>query len=219
MPVRSVPGSASVAAPDASGKLFAPSADRNRDPLCDLLVEVAPAAGTALEIASGTGQHIIAYATRLPGLDWQPTEVDPLRRASIEAYAAEAGLPNLLAAVALDATAPGWSAQMPSVDLIVLSNLLHLISTVEARTLINEVALALGPGGRFVLYGPFMRDGELTSPGDQQFDASLRQHDPDLGYKDDFDTIDWLQSAGLDLRHVLEMPANNLAFVTEKPPS
>ena len=79
MPVRSVPGTASVAAAQ-DGKLFAPSAERNVDPLCDLLADIAPETGSALEIASGTGQHVVAYARRLPGLIWQPTEVDAARR-------------------------------------------------------------------------------------------------------------------------------------------
>lgn len=216
MPVRSVPGTASVAAAQ-DGKLFAPSAERNIDPLCDLLADIAPETGSALEIASGTGQHVVAYARRLPGLIWQPTEVDAARRASIDAYVAEAGLDNLRPAAELDATAPGWAATVGPVDFIILSNLLHLITEEDARTLIREAARALAPAGRIAIYGPFMRAGELTSEGDQRFHASLTGHDPLIGYKDDFDTIDWLQEAGLDLAEVIEMPANNLALVAQKP--
>lgn len=76
---------------------------------------------------------------------------------------------------------------------------------------------ALAPGGRFVLYGPFLRGGETTSEGDARFDASLRAGDPEIGYKDDFDVIDWLHAAGLALIDVVEMPANNLSFVAERP--
>ncbi|AHC99986.1 DUF938 domain-containing protein [Leisingera methylohalidivorans] len=215
MPVRSVPGSASVAAPEG-GKLFAPAAARNSGVLCDLLEEVAPPQGRALELASGTGQHAAAYAARLPGLTWQPSEADAARLASIRAYAGGAGLANIAPPVALDATAPGWSADHPGQDLIVLVNLLHLISEGEAETLIREAAAALAPGGRFVIYGPFLRGGELTSDGDRSFHASLTAHDPQIGYKDDFDTIGWLHSAGLELLQAVEMPANNLALVAEK---
>ncbi|MEW2912434.1 DUF938 domain-containing protein [Leisingera sp. JC11] len=218
MPVRSVPGAASVAEPQG-GKLFAPSAARNSGPICDLLEQVAPPQGRALEIASGTGQHAAAYAARLPGLMWQPTEVDAARRASIQAYADEAGLANILPPAGLDATAPGWGAGHAGQDLIVLVNLLHLISEGEARTLIQEAAAALAPGGRFVIYGPFMRGGELKSDGDRAFHAALTAHDPETGYKDDFDVIDWLHGAGLELLQAVEMPANNLALVTEKPPA
>jgi SAM-dependent methyltransferase len=218
MPVRSVPGTASVATPEA-GKLFAPSAASNMGALGDLLQRVAPTQGHALEIASGTGQHMVGYAARLPGLCWQPTEVDPARRTSIDAYAQEAGLANVLTARALDATSPGWGAQLDrQQDLIVLSNLLHLISAAEVRILISEAASALAPKGRLVIYGPFMRGGTLTSAGDAAFHTSLTAHDPETGYKDDRDTIGWLQAAGLDLVETVEMPANNLALVSEKAP-
>ncbi|WP_027244527.1 DUF938 domain-containing protein [Leisingera daeponensis] len=216
MPVRPVPGSASVAAPQ-DGKLFAPAAARNSDVLCDLLAQVAPSGGRALELASGTGQHAAAYAARLPGLTWQPSEVEEVRLESIRAYGEESGLQNILPPVPLDATAPGWGAAHCGQNLIVLVNLLHLISEGEARTLIREAAAALAPGGRFVIYGPFLRGGELTSDGDRAFHAALSAHDPETGYKDDFDVIDWLHGAGLELLHAVEMPANNLALVAEKP--
>ncbi len=216
MPVRSVPGAASVSEPKG-GKLFAPSAARNSGAICDLLADVAPTLGRALELASGTGQHAVAFAARLPGLTWQPTEADPARRTSIRAYADETNLTNVLPPVELDATAPGWGADHAGQDLIVLVNLLHLISEGEARTLIQEAAAALAPGGRFVIYGPFMRGGELISEGDHAFNAAITTHDPETGYKDDAEVIRWLQAAGLDLVQAMEMPANNLALVTERP--
>jgi hypothetical protein len=216
MPIRSVPGTASIATPE-DGKLFAPSAANNMAALCDLLGNVAPTQGHALEIASGTGQHVVGYATRLPGLTWQPTEVDAMRRASIDAYAREAGLDNVLTARTLDATSPGWGTQLDrQQDLIVLSNLLHLISKEEARILIAEAATALAPDGRLVIYGPFMRGAKLTSDGDTAFHASLTAHDPETGYKDNNETMGWLQDAGLGLVDTVEMPANNLALIAEK---
>lgn len=219
MPIRSTPGNASVASPQGGnqgGKLFAPSAARNLDALCDLLTQIAPAQGRALEIASGTGQHVVGYAACLPGLIWQPTEVEPTRRASIDAYVAETNLSNILTALTLDATAPGWGKRLAGQDLIMLSNLLHLISASEAKTLITEAAKAMAAGGRLVIYGPFMRADELTSDGDAAFHAALRAHDPEIGYKDDFDTLDWLQDAGLDIVNLIDMPSNNLALIAGK---
>jgi len=218
MPIRSVPGTASVAS-SKGGKLFAPSAANNMAPLCNLLEQVAPTQGYALEIASGTGQHVVGYAARLPSLIWQPTEVAAERRASIDAYANEVGLDNILAARELDATSPGWGKNLGRQhDLIMLSNLLHLISEDEARTLITEATTALVPDGQLVIYGPFMRNATLTSKGDTAFHASLTNHDPETGYKDDVKTISWLESAGLNLVKSVEMPANNLALVSKKAP-
>ncbi|MEY8839022.1 DUF938 domain-containing protein, partial [Cribrihabitans sp. XS_ASV171] len=143
------------------------------------------------------------------------TEPDADRRASIDAWAE--GLENVAPAVALDAVRAGWSAEHAGQDLIVLVNLLHLISTPETETLIAEAAQALATGGRLVVYGPFLRAGELTSEGDARFDATLRSQDPEIGYKDDFDVMDLMQGAGLEMVLVVEMPANNLALVAERP--
>ncbi len=230
MAVRSVPGAASVVAPadDAtSPKLFSPSAARNLAPLADLIAAIAPAARPdrpqpkALEIASGTGQHITGFAARCPHILWQPSEVDPLRRASIDAHVRDhmrdQASPNIAPALHLDATETDWPAGLGRYDLITLCNLLHLISAPEARTLIDGAARHLAPGGRLMIYGPFMRAGELTSEGDRSFHAKLTAHDPDVGYKDDFDVMDWMQAQGLEMAEVVEMPANNLALIAVKP--
>jgi len=141
---------------------------------------------------------------------------DATRRASIDAHAAEAARPNLRPALALDATAPGWGTIHAGQSLIVLINLLHLISTPEARTLIAEVARALAPGGRCAFYGPFLRDGRTTSEGDARFHASLIAQDPEIGYKDLAEVQDWLAGTGLARIETREMPANNLFLVAER---
>lgn len=207
----------SHALPGEDGKLVAPSAERNREPLCDLMEHAAPATGEALEIASGTGQHVVGFAARLPGLTWQPSDISAERRASIAAYVAEAGLPNIRPPIDLNAAEPGWGADHAGRALIAVVNLLHLIPMRQVETLIGEAARALARGGRLVVYGPFMRAGELTSEGDRAFHATLVAHDPAIGYKDDFDVMDLMQAAGLDMVEAVEMPANNLALIAEKP--
>ena len=218
MPKRlNLPVYASYAEPGEDGRMHAPSAARNAADIAELVAAHAPPAGEALEIASGTGQHTVTLAARLPALRWQPSDIDASRRASVDAWARSEGLANIAPAIELDATSPGWATQNGGKSLILLCNLLHLISEPEARILIAEAAQALAPGGIFVLYGPFLRDGETTSEGDMRFHASLRTQDPEIGYKDDWDVIDWLHGAFLDLVQVVEMPANNLAFVSRRP--
>ena len=214
---RTLPPSASVAQPQIGVKLFAPAAARNAEVLLTLLRDHAPHRGTALEIASGTGQHVSTFAAGLPDLNWHPTEVDPARCASIDAYVADAEVSNVAPALLLDATSPGWGRAHHPKDLILLVNLLHLISGSEARILISEAAKALAPEGQFILYGPFKRSGTLTSAGDQKFDAELRAADPDIGYKDDLDIAALLRNAELTQISTIEMPANNLAFTARKP--
>ncbi len=214
---RNLPPTANVAQQQDGAKLHAPAAERNADALCTLIRAHAPKTGRALEIASGTGQHIIAFAAALPDLNWQPSDVASNRLNSINAYVAEAGLNNIAPAVALDATTSGWSRDHLPKDLIILINLLHLISTCEAQTVIAEAAQTLAPHGTLIMYGPFARDGQLTSAGDIEFDAQLRGADPDIGYKDTTDMTLWLQRAHLSEITMHEMPANNLAFVAGKP--
>ncbi|MFV0512020.1 MAG: DUF938 domain-containing protein [Jhaorihella sp.] len=209
----------SLALPGKGDMLVAPSAERNLGPIRDLLVQVAPQTGRALELASGTGQHVVALAAALPGLAWQPSEPAPERRASIAAHVAASGLRNVAAPIDLDATAPGWGARLDGQALVFLSNLLHLIAWPAVRTLIGEAARALAPGGTLVIYGPFMRAGELTSDGDRAFHRALVAQNPAFGYKDDFDVMDLIQAAGLTMVEVIEMPANNLALVAAKKPT
>lgn len=212
---RSLPSSASVANASEDGKLVAPAASRNTDALCALLQEWGPSRGQALEIASGTGQHVRTFAEALPGLTWQPSEVDPERRVSIDAYTRN--LPNVTPVAELDATISGWHKRFNGQDLIVLINLIHLISWQETRTLVSEVAQSLSPKGRFILYGPFKRSGLLTSDGDVRFHEALFQQDPEIGYKNDEDILDLFKNVGLHALAPVEMPANNLAFIAERP--
>ncbi|MBD3664070.1 DUF938 domain-containing protein [Sulfitobacter aestuariivivens] len=211
-----LPPSASVVRAQEGQKLHAPAAARNAAALTDLLRKIAPTRGRALEIASGTGQHITAFANALRDIEWQPTDVDPARLYSIDAYRKEAVLDNILPAQHLDATVPGWYTDHARKDLIVLINLLHLISVSDARTVVSEAAKALAKGGVLFLYGPFKRDGVLTSAGDQRFDAELRGADPAIGYKDDLDIVAWLGDAGMATIESVEMPANNLALIARK---
>lgn len=218
MTKRALPASATVSEDAGGGRLRLPAADRNKDAIATLVAGLVEDrdSGRALELASGAGQHIVEHARRSPRITWQPTEFDVARRTSIDLLAQDAGLPNIRPSIALDATAPGWSDAHGGQDLILLVNLLHLISTEDCRTLISEAGRALAPGGQLMLYGPFMRGGELTSDGDRRFHAELTGADAAIGYKDDFDITDMIHASGMELAQLVEMPANNLAFVARR---
>lgn len=214
MNIRKPPSTASIATEtDGTGKLHAPSAARNTNAICASIKSIAPPTGDALEIASGTGQHIVALAAAMPHIRWQPTEVAANRIASIQAYLDDTALPNIAPPIMLNATNEGWNTAVSPKNLITLSNLLHLISEAEATTLISEAAKALVPDGKLFLYGPFKRDGKLISEGDMNFDASIRASDPEMGYKDDNWVKATAQKNGLILDQAIDMPANNLALV------
>lgn len=210
------PPSASVVVPSFDGRLSAPAAEKNAGPIAELVKEYAPERGEALEIASGTGQHIIKLAVVKPNLNWRPSDIDQLRIASIETRCKEYNLANVKPPVILDATELGWSSKFNRQKFILLVNLVHLISEDEAKILVSEISAALAPGGRSIIYGPFKRNNKLTSVGDQSFHQSLKKANPQIGYKNDAWMTAAFKDAKLELLTVVPMPANNLAFICEK---
>ena len=211
------PTSAFVTNMKGDGRLNAPSAVRNAEHIVELVSNTAIKSGNALEIASGTGQHVVKLATALPLLNWQPSDVDETRIKSIRCWSDDYHLTNLKPPCLLDATKEGWAAEHHGQCLILLVNLLHLISFEETKILVKEVSKALSPKGLSIIYGPFMRSGELISKSDVEFHHSLIKTDPDLGYKNDVDMLDLFREAGLVHLSTNKMPANNLAFITQKP--
>ncbi len=197
--------------------MSAPSALRNREVIAQALQAHAPRQGRALEIASGTGEHVIHLAAVMPDIEWHPTDLDAQRLVSIKAWVEAEGLPNILPPKRLDAAKAGWAQAEAPFDLVLIVNLLHLISDSEAGVILHEIGQALATGGVAFIYGPFLRGGIATSEGDAAFDASLRAQDPMIGYKDVSNIEARLNAAGLAQLTRIEMPANNLMLVFEKP--
>ena len=213
---QNLPQTASVANYEIDGRLNAPSAVRNAEPIVELVRKTVIKSGNALEIASGTGQHVVRLATALPHLYWQPSDVDEARIKSIRCWSNDQHLINLKPPCFLDATTEGWAAQHHGQDFILLVNLLHLISTKETKILVKEMSKALASNGLSIIYGPFMRSGKLISKNDVEFHHSLINADPDLGYKNDVDMLSLFGEEGLVHLSTEKMPANNLAFILQK---
>lgn len=200
--------------PEAEIRQFAPSAQRNRDPILAVLRETLPAKGLVLEIASGSGEHAIHFAAALPGLSFQPSDPNAEARASIDAWAKEAALPNLLPALALDASTPGWP--LARADGVICINMIHISPWAATQGLIAEAARLLPPGGPLYLYGPYRQSGVPLAPSNAAFDESLRGRDPRWGLRE-LDTVAALAAAaGFGPPEVTAMPANNLSVVFRK---
>ena len=191
--------------------LTSPAAARNRDPILAVLREVLPAAGLVLEIASGTGEHAAYVAAALPGLTWQPSDVDDDALASIAAHRANVALPNLLAPLRLDVTAVTWPVL--HADALVCINMLHIAPWAAAEGLMAGAGRVLASGNVLYLYGPFKQDAVHTAPSNAAFDASLRARDPRWGVRDTGDVADLARRHGFALDRQVAMPANNLSLV------
>lgn len=192
---------------------FSSAADRNKQPILDVLRKVLPELGNALEIASGTGQHVAWFAAALPQWTWQPTDAMPAAIVSISARIAEQGLGNVRPPGVLDVLAPEWLPNSKLFDLIYCANMLHISPWATCAALMQGAARHLAPGGVLVTYGPYLEDGVPTSEGNVSFDQSLRAQNPAWGIRHKEDVEQEAVQAGLRLQARHAMPANNLLLV------
>lgn len=192
---------------------FSPSAERNKQPILEVLQRVLPAQGRALEIASGTGQHVAWFAQHLPQWTWQPTDLQRGALYNIEAYANAADLGNVQAALRLDVMQPHWLAEGDTVDLVLCINMLHIAPWATCAALMQGAAHVLTPHGLLITYGPYLEDHVPTTESNRAFDASLRAHDPTHGLRRREDVEAVAHAHGLHLRERVAMPANNLMLI------
>ncbi len=191
-------------------KKHAPATARNREPIREILARELPARGVVLEIASGSGEHAIAFAGAFPQLTWQPTDPDPSALASIAAWREEVNLANLAAPLALDVTG-SWP--IDHADAIVCINMVHISPWESAIALFANAGRILASGSLLYLYGPYRFDGAFTSESNAEFDRSLRSRDERWGVRDIRDLEKLATSAGLTLRDTIAMPANNHSLI------
>ena len=196
--------------------LTAPAVARNRDPILAVLREVLDAPGTVLEIASGTGEHAVHFASALPYLVWQPTDPDDEARRSIAAHAARAQLPNLLPPLELDAAAAAWPVERA--DAVVSINMIHIAPWRAAEGLMAGAGRLLAPGAPLYLYGPYRQHGRHTAPSNAAFDESLKERDPEWGVRDLDEVAELADRHGLALQRTVAMPANNLSVIFRRNP-
>ena len=189
----------------------APSAERNKQPILEVLARVLPPAGLVLEVGSGTGQHVAHFAKALPQLEFQPSEVDEERHASIAAWIRHEGLGNVRPPIAFDVTQPPWPVR--AADAVVCINVIHISPWEATLGLMRGAGECLPPGGVLLTYGPYRRDGEHTAPSNAAFDASLKARDPRWGVRDLEKISAVAKAQGLELEEVIAMPANNFMLV------
>ena len=192
-------------------KETAPSAERNKGPILEVLSRVLPARGEVLEIGSGTGQHVAHFAKALPALTFQPSEVDVSRHASIAAWIREEGLANVKPPLAFDVATLPWPVR--EADAVVCINVIHISPWEATLALMKGAGAILAPGGVLVTYGPYRRDGRHTSPSNAEFDASLRSRNPAWGIRDLEEVAAAARGQGLVLEETVAMPANNFTVV------
>lgn len=221
--------------PAIGGRRSAPAALRNREPIADVLDEWLPAAGLVVEIASGTGEHIVHFAERFPALEWQPSDVHQQALVSIAAWRESTALPNVRAPIIIDAASRLWpidradavlSIDTPSdscepsrvaendgLSAVLCINMVHISPWGASLGLLNGSAKVLQTGGALILYGPWFKVDIPAAPSNLAFDQQLRERDPEWGLRKVEDFEAEAQKRGFALEQVRSMPANNLMLL------
>lgn len=206
------PWIAAEAGPEA--KKHAPATLRNRDAIADVLAGVLPPTGTVLEIASGSGEHVVHFAGRFPALAWLPSDPEPEALRSIAAWSAESRFTNILPPVALDVTGNDWPV-VPVAAMLCI-NMVHIAPWAATIGLMTGAGRVLAPGAPLYLYGPFRESGIETAASNEAFDRSLKDRDADWGLRLVEDVAAIALAYGLELERRVAMPANNLSLVFRK---
>ena len=195
------------------GALTSPAARRNVEPILSVLRAHLGAKARVLEIASGSGEHAVAFAAALPGVNWTPTDPSAESRASIAAWRDAAGLPNLAEPLALDAADPATWPAAPF-DAIFCANMTHISPWSATEGLMALAGRTLArPGGLLVLYGPYREGDRPLAESNAAFDESLRSRDPAWGLREREAVETLARSHRLAATLRIEMPANNLMLL------
>jgi len=192
----------------------APAAARNVGPIGDVLADWVPASGLVLEIASGTGEHALAFARRFPNLEWQPSDPDPDALASIGAWHQE-GPPNLLPPMLIDTRSGEWPVERANAILCI--NMVHISPWESAIGLLESAQRILPPGAPLILYGPWLEAGVETAPSNLAFDQSLKARNSEWGLRLVEDFAAEAATRGLILADRREMPSNNIMLRFDRP--
>ncbi|NEX21962.1 DUF938 domain-containing protein [Thiorhodococcus mannitoliphagus] len=198
----------------AHNKPFAPSAEENKAAILAVIQPLLANARHLLEIGGGTGQHAVFFASAMPHLRWQTSDLGK-HLPGIRRWLDEAALPNLPQPIALD-VGGDWPAQ--TFDAVFSANTAHIMPAPQVADMLRGVGRVLGSGGCFLLYGPFNEGGRYTGEGNRSFDAWLKEQDPRMGLRNLEDLEEIGRQNGLRLLETKQMPANNRILVWIREP-
>jgi cyclopropane fatty-acyl-phospholipid synthase-like methyltransferase len=180
--------------------------DRNQGAILSAIQPLLADARKVLEIGSGTGQHAVYFAARLPHLTWYCSDLLN-NLAGIRSWIDDANLENIPEPLHLDVSHSVWPGQ--DYDAVYSANTTHIMSWDEVKAMITVAAQSLADQGKLILYGPFKYGGEYTSPSNEQFDKMLRQRDAKSGLRN-FEELDEIaRQVNFQFEDDVEMPANN----------
>ncbi len=196
-----------------TNKPYSESCDQNREPILEVIQPLLKERETILEVGSGTGQHAVYFAKKMPHLNWQTSD-QPIYHEGIKLWLDDANLDNTPPPLPLNVSSDTWPNQ--SYDVIFSANAVHIMAWDNVVDFFVNAPKLLNKGGLFILYGPFNYNQQYTSESNARFDIWLKQRDPHSAIRD-FEALDELaQKAGMTLQSDHDLPANNRILVWEK---
>ena len=192
-------------------RAFAPAAERNQQPILDVLRRTLPASGLVLEIASGTGQHASFFSRHLSTIQWQPSDASHDALESIRERTEQAARSNLLPPLELDVMVEPWPCA--DADAVVCINMIHITPWQATVALFRGASQILSRTQRLITYGPYRLHGTHTAPSNAAFDRSLRTRNSEWGVRDVDQLKELGNASGFDLKERVPMPANNMTLI------
>ncbi|QFI38273.1 DUF938 domain-containing protein [Moritella marina ATCC 15381] len=193
-------------------KPFSQSCENNKQAILNVLTAEFSHAQQVLEIGTGSAQHAVHFAAKLPHLTWKTSDL-ACNHAGIYTWLDSVNLANLQRPLLLDLN-QDWP--IDNVDGIFTANTLHIVGWPLVKRFFQGAGKHLVSGGKLCIYGPFNYGGLFTSPSNANFDVWLKNIDSERGIRD-IDAINQLanaQNLTLTADHI--MPANNRLLVFVK---
>ncbi len=194
-------------------KPFSQACENNKDPILSVLKRVFDSPCEVLEIGSGTGQHAVYFATYLPHVSWQPSDL-AIYLPGIDSWLEEARLENIKSPMVLDINQKPWPVS--EIDAVFTANTLHILSWESVQVLIESLGEVMCTGAIFCCYGPFNVGGKYTSDSNALFDVWLKEQHPLSAIRDLEAVTSLAGDVGIKLKEDIEMPANNKLLIWEK---
>jgi len=194
-------------------KPFSQACANNQSVISEVLERVFAHKKNALEIGSGTGQHGVWFAKKMPHLSWQLSDRQQ-NHEGINQWTSDFPSPNLLSPMTLDVLTDRWPTS--AYDAAYSANTAHIMPWQAVEAMFNGIGERLILGGVFCLYGPMKYMGVLEAQSNVEFDYRLRQQSPHQGIREFHDINRLANNAGLALKEDNLMPANNQLIVWQK---
>lgn len=211
----------------AAVRLKNSSADRNCQPILDCLHKVLDKSQFGLrllEISSGTGQHAAHFAPAFHNIAFYPSEYETSMFGSIRAFTES--LSNVAFPMNVDIRQPfgKWNWHVANLnptkvagtfDYMLNINMMHITPWSCTEGLFKNASGLLKPSGVLITYGPYAQNGSIVE-SNANFDASLRNTNPEWGVRDLRDLQQLALTYSITLDKIFDMPANNKTCVWRK---